>query len=431
MKKRVECRMNYDVIVIGGGPSGLMAAIGAAENHAKVLLIDKGDKLGRKLAISGGGRCNVTNRLPVEEIIKHIPGNGRFLYSAFSIFNNEDIIAFFEKLGIALKEEDHGRMFPVSNKAQSVVDALLQKLDRLGVKRLTNSPVKTIQYNHDLSKTVVLANGHTETAGSLIIAVGGKSVPHTGSTGDGYAWAKKAGHTITELFPTEVPVTSKEPFIKEKVLQGVSLRDVAVSVLNPKGKPLITHQMDMLFTHFGISGPAVLRCSQFVVKAMKKWNISEVTVAIDSFPDIKADKLLADIKELVKADSKKAIKNTLKGLLVERYLLFLLEKAKIDPASQGATISQEKLKAFVQLCKGFSFQVNGTLAIEKAFVTGGGVSIKEISPKTMESKLMNGLFFCGEILDIHGYTGGYNITSAFVTGRLAGVNAALSAAHKS
>jgi len=423
--------MNYDVIVIGGGPSGLMAAIGAAENHAKVLLIDKGDKLGRKLAISGGGRCNVTNRLPVEEIIKHIPGNGRFLYSAFSIFNNEDIIAFFEKLGIALKEEDHGRMFPVSNKAQSVVDALLQKLDRLGVKRLTNSPVKTIQYNHDLSKTVILANGHTETAGSLIIAVGGKSVPHTGSTGDGYAWAKKAGHTITELFPTEVPVTSKEPFIKEKVLQGVSLRDVAVSVLNPKGKPLITHQMDMLFTHFGISGPAVLRCSQFVVKAMKKWNLSEVTVAIDSFPDIKADKLLADIKELVKADSKKAIKNTLKGLLVERYLLFLLEKAKIDPASQGATISQEKLKAFVQLCKGFSFQVNGTLAIEKAFVTGGGVSIKEISPKTMESKLMNGLFFCGEILDIHGYTGGYNITSAFVTGRLAGVNAALSAAHKS
>lgn len=423
--------MNYDVIVVGGGPSGLMAAIGAAENNAKVLLVDKGDKLGRKLAISGGGRCNVTNRLPVEEIIKHIPGNGRFLYSAFSIFNNEDIIAFFENLGITLKEEDHGRMFPVSDKAQSVVDALLQELNRLGVKRLTNSPVKTIQYNEDFSKTVILANGATETANSLVIAVGGKSVPHTGSTGDGYAWAKKAGHTITELFPTEVPVTSKEAFIKEKVLQGVSLRDVAVSVLNPKGKPIITHQMDMLFTHFGISGPAVLRCSQFVVKAMKKWNLPEVTVAIDSFPNIKEDKLLADIKEMVKTDSKKAIKNTLKGLLVERYLLFLLEKSQIDPASQGATISQEKLKLFVQLCKGFSFHVNGTLAIEKAFVTGGGVSIKEISPKTMESKLLNGLFFCGEILDIHGYTGGYNITSAFVTGRLAGVNAALSAAKKS
>lgn len=431
MKKRVECQMNYDVIVVGGGPSGLMAAIGAAENNAKVLLIDKGDKLGRKLAISGGGRCNVTNRLPVDEIIKHIPGNGRFLYSAFSIFNNEDIIAFFEKLGIILKEEDHGRMFPVSNKAQSVVDALLQELNRLGVKRLINSPVKTIQYNDDFSKTVVLANGTSETARSLIIAVGGKSVPHTGSTGDGYAWAKKAGHTITELFPTEVPVTSKEPFIKEKVLQGVSLRDVAVSVLNPKGKPIITHQMDMLFTHFGISGPAVLRCSQFVVKAMKKWNLSEVTVAIDSFPGVKEDKLLADIKEMIKTDSKKAIKNTLKGLLVERYLLFLLEQVQIDPASQGATISQEKLKSFVQLCKGFSFKVNGTLAIEKAFVTGGGVSIKEVAPKTMESKLMSGLFFCGEILDIHGYTGGYNITSAFVTGRLAGVNAALYAVQKS
>ncbi|MGP7818387.1 NAD(P)/FAD-dependent oxidoreductase [Niallia sp. 01092] len=417
--------MHYDVIVIGGGPSGLMAAIGAAENKAKVLLIDKGDKLGRKLAISGGGRCNVTNRLPVEEIIKHIPGNGRFLYSGFSIFNNEDIIAFFENLGIALKEEDHGRMFPVSNKAQSVVDALIKELDRLKVTRKINTPVKTIQYNEDSSKTVVLTNGKTESCTSLIIAVGGKSVPHTGSTGDGYAWAKKAGHTITELFPTEVPVTSKEPFIKDKVLQGLSLKNVALSVLNPKGKPLITHQMDMIFTHFGISGPAVLRCSQFVVKALKKWNLSEATVSIDSFPTIKEDKLLEDIKQMIKKDAKKAIKNTLKGFLVERYLLFLLELAQIDPAAQGATISLEKLKQFAGYCKSFSFKVNGTLPLEKAFVTGGGVSIKEIFPKTMESKLMEGLYFCGEILDIHGYTGGYNITSAFVTGRLAGVNAAL------
>lgn len=417
--------MQYDVIVIGGGPSGLMAAIGAAERKASVLLIDKGNKLGRKLAISGGGRCNVTNRLPIEEIIKHIPGNGRFLYSGFSEFNNEDIIAFFENLGIALKEEDHGRMFPVSNKAQSVVDALLSELDRLGVTIQTNSPVKTVHYHENLTKTVILENGETKTCKSLIIAVGGKSVPHTGSTGDGYAWAKKAGHTITDLFPTEVPVTSKEAFIQNKDLQGVSLRNVGLSVLNPKGKPIITHQMDMIFTHFGISGPAVLRCSQFVVKAKKKWNLDEVKVSIDSFPDIKEEKLFQDTMTLLKNEPKKAIKNTLKGLLIERYLLFLLELANIDPAVTCATVSQEKMRLFVSLCKAFTFDVNGTLPLEKAFVTGGGVSIKEIVPKTMESKLTEGLFFCGEILDIHGYTGGYNITSAFVTGRLAGVNAAL------
>lgn len=419
--------MHFDVIVIGGGPSGLMAAIGAAENHAKVLLIDKGNKLGRKLAISGGGRCNVTNRLPVEEIIKHIPGNGRFLYSGFSIFNNEDIIVFFENLGIALKEEDHGRMFPVSNKAQSVVDALLNELDRLNVSIQTNSPVKSIQYNDDHTKTIFLQNGKQETCHSIIIAVGGKSVPHTGSTGDGYAWAEKAGHTITELFPTEVPVTSKESFIKDKTLQGLSLRDIALSVLNPKGKALITHKMDMIFTHFGISGPAVLRCSQFVVKALKKWNLEEVTVSIDAFPETKEQVLFQQLMQMIKTEPKKAIKNTLKGFLVERYLLFLLELAEIDPSAQGATISQDKLKLFISYCKSFSFKVNGTLPLEKAFVTGGGVSIKEIVPQTMESKLMPGLFFCGEILDIHGYTGGYNITSAFITGRLAGVNAALTA----
>lgn len=420
-------KMQYDVIVIGGGPSGLMAAIGAAENKASVLLIDKGNKLGRKLAISGGGRCNVTNRLPVDEIIKHIPGNGRFLYSAFSEFNNEDIISFFENLGISLKEEDHGRMFPVSNKAQHVVDALLNELDRLGVKIQTDSPVKTVDYEEDGKKTVILQNGKKEICKSLIIAVGGKSVPQTGSTGDGYAWAEKAGHTITDLFPTEVPITSHERFIKEKTLQGVSLRDISLSVLNPKGKAIITHKMDMIFTHFGISGPAVLRCSQFVVKALKKWNLKEIDVSIDSFSNIKEEVLFQDINQKLKEEPKKAIKNTLKGLLVERYLLFLLESAQIDPQAQGATISQEKIREFTKLCKSFTFKVDGTLSLEKAFVTGGGVSIKEITPKTMESKMMNGLFFCGEILDIHGYTGGYNITSAFVTGRLAGVNASISA----
>lgn len=419
--------MKYDVIVIGGGPSGLMAAIGAAEQKAKVLLIDKGDKLGRKLAISGGGRCNVTNRLPADEIIKHIPGNGRFLYSAFSIFSNEDIISFFEDLGIQLKEEDHGRMFPVTDKAQSVIDALLSRLKHLNVIVKTNIAVDNVYYDNGKVTAVKLKNGERFEAESVVIAVGGKSVPHTGSTGDGYAWAEKAGHTITELFPTEVPVTSTESFIKKKTLQGLSLRNVALSVLNPKGKTIITHQMDMIFTHFGVSGPAVLRCSQFVVKAMKKWNIQEVTMSLDAIPSMKEEALFQEIQQKIKEEPKKSMKNVLKGFLPERYLLFLLEGSEIDPNAQGASVSNEKIRSFVKSCKMFQFKVNGTLPLEKAFVTGGGVSVKEIEPQTMASKITDGLYFCGEILDIHGYTGGYNITSALVTGRLAGLNAGLTA----
>ncbi len=405
----------------------MMAAIGAAEKKAKVLLIDKGNKLGRKLAISGGGRCNVTNRLPVDEIIKHIPGNGRFLYSAFSIFSNEDIIRFFENLGIELKEEDHGRMFPVTDKAQSVVDALISRLKELKVDIKTDSPIQDVHYENGRVKSVELKTGVVYEAHSVVIAVGGKSVPHTGSTGDGYAWAEKAGHTITELFPTEVPLTSSESFIKEKTLQGLSLRSVALSVLNPKGKALITHRMDMIFTHFGISGPAVLRCSQYAVKAMKKWNLKEVTMNLDVLPDIKEEPLFQEVSKKIKEEPKKIIKNLLKGMLQERYLLFLLEQNDIDPSAQGAAISNEKIRSFVKGCKSFQFKINGTLPLDKAFVTGGGVSVKEIEPQTMASKMMEGLFFCGEILDIHGYTGGYNITSALVTGRLAGLNAAASA----
>lgn len=413
----------HDVIIIGGGPSGLMAAIAAAEHNGNVLLIDKGNKLGRKLAISGGGRCNVTNRLPVDEIVRHIPGNGRFLYGAFSVFDNEDIIRFFEKLGVQLKEEDHGRMFPISNSAQSVVDALLDYMKKLGVNVRTNCTVKDVLYENNQVVGVELNHGETFNCRAVVVATGGKSVPQTGSTGDGFPWAKKAGHTISELFPTEVPITSNEPFIREKRLQGLSLCDVALSVLNPKGKPLITHRMDMIFTHFGISGPAVLRCSQFVVKAMKRWDLEEVTMNLDLFPKHNQEQLFEQLWQTMKNESRKAVKNALKGLLPERYLLFLLTKCEIDPDAPCSTISMNHLRSFVETCKQFRFTVNGTLPLDKAFVTGGGVSVKEIEPKTMASKLMPGLYFCGEVLDIYGYTGGYNITSALVTGRLAGENA--------
>ncbi|WP_035020072.1 BaiN/RdsA family NAD(P)/FAD-dependent oxidoreductase [Anoxybacillus flavithermus] len=417
--------MTYDVVVIGGGPSGLMAAIAAGERSKRVLLLDKGDKLGRKLAISGGGRCNVTNRRPVDELIQHIPGNGRFLYGAFSMFNNEDIIRFFERLGVPLKEEDHGRMFPVSDSAQSVVQALLRELKRLRVDIRIHTPVKDIEYKDGAVYGVRLQTGEVIQTKAVVVAVGGKSVPHTGSTGDGYAWAEKAGHTITELFPTEVPIVSHEPFIQKRTLQGLSLRDVALSVLNEKGKPIVTHRMDMIFTHFGISGPAALRCSQFVVKHLKKQ--SSVTMAIDALPDEKEEMLFQQIIRTMKEEPKKTIKTIVKGTisLPERYVLFLLEQTKIDPQTVASTLSREKVRMFVSLLKKFSFSVHGTLPLEKAFVTGGGVSVKEVHPKEMASKLMNGLYFCGEILDIHGYTGGYNITAALVTGRLAGMHAAM------
>lgn len=416
-------KLKYDVVVIGGGPSGLMAAITAGRNGAKTLLIEKGDKLGRKLAISGGGRCNVTNILPEDELIEHIPGNGRFLYSAFSIFNNYSIIEYFESLGVKLKEEDYGRMFPVSNSAKDVVNILVKQLDRYSVEKMLQSKVVTINYgeqNHE----IILENKKRIETTCVIIAVGGKSVPKTGSEGQGYPWAKKAGHTITELYPTEVPLTSNEKFIKKRTLQGLSLRDVAITALKPNGKPIKTHRWDILFTHQGLSGPAALRLSQFVVKALKKFKTNEIDVEIDCFPDYSVDRLNQELLKKAEEQPNKSIKHIWKSFLPERYLLFLLEKADIDANTTYHHLSKKHVQDFAHLMKHFRMNVNGTLSIEQAFITGGGVSLKEIIPNEMASKLMDRLYFCGEILDIHGYTGGFNITAAFSTGFVAGLNAA-------
>ncbi|KMK77786.1 NAD(P)/FAD-dependent oxidoreductase [Alkalihalobacillus pseudalcaliphilus] len=414
----------YDVIIIGGGPSGLMASVAAAQHGAKVLLIDKGDKLGRKLAISGGGRCNVTNRMERKQLIEHIPGNGKFMHSPFSVFDNENIITFFENLGIELKEEDRGRMFPVSDKAKTVVDTLLKRIRTLNVDIKTNHKVTDIEYRDEYVHAVVLDNGSSIETKNIIIASGGKSVPHTGSTGDGYPWAQKAGHTITELYPTEVPITSNESFIQDKSLQGLALRDIELSVINPKGKRIITHDGDMIFTHFGISGPAALRCSQFVVKALKKFKVNTIDIYIDLMPTINQEEVFQLLNKKLKADPKKTMRNVLKGFLPERFLLFLFEHLQIDASQTQANISHEDLRNLALHCKQFPLRANGTLSIEKAFVTGGGVSVKEIEPKTMHSKKKTGLYFCGEVLDIHGYTGGYNITCAFSTGFTAGKSAA-------
>lgn len=416
--------MNYDVIVIGGGPSGLMASISAGLHGARVLLLEKGDKLGRKLLISGGGRCNVTNAKEIDDLIKHIPGNGRFMYGPFAVFNNRDIIDFFESLGIKLKEEDRGRMFPVSDKAKSVLDALLRKIRQLNVEIRTNTGVDHVRYENGRVAGVKLRSGEQIDAGAVIIAVGGKSVPQTGSTGDGYAWAKQAGHTITDLYPTEVPIKLNDPWIKTRTLQGLSLREIVLSVWNAKGKKIIEHEGDMIFTHFGISGPATLRCSQFVVKELKKTGGPYVQMKIDLFPAKSLDHVQRETWQLAEAEPKKALKNVLKGYLPERMIPVLLEMAELREDVTFANLPKKPMETLAALLKAFPLHAIGTLSIEEAFITGGGVNLKEITPQTMQSKLMPGLFFCGEVLDIHGYTGGFNITVAFSTGYVAGKHAA-------
>lgn len=416
--------MDANTIVVGGGTSGMMAAISAAENGAKVILVEKNKTLGRKLLVTGNGRCNVTNNRDKEEIIAHIPGNGRFLYSAFAQYDNYDIMDFFRSNGVALKEEDHGRMFPTTDKARTILETLIKIMDRLNIQVYTDAPVETVLYEDNKVKGVLLKDGRTLTASSVVLSVGGKAMPRTGSTGDGYKWAKKAGHTIKELYPTESPVTSAEPFIKDRTLQGLSLRDINLSVLNKKGKNVVSHQMDMIFTHFGVSGPAVLRCSMFVHQTLKRDKTESVTMTIDSVPQTTAHELKQHLQKLVKTDGDKAVKNALKGFVPERFLLFGLGRLNVEENTPLKQLTVQQLDLFVEFLKDFRFQVNGSLPIEKAFVTGGGVNTKEVNPKTMESKLTQGLYFSGEFLDYNGYTGGYNITGAFITGRIAGKHAA-------
>ncbi len=414
----------YDVLVVGGGTSGMMAAISAAEHGAKVAVIEKNTTLGRKLLVTGGGRCNVTNNRDKEEIIAHIPGNGRFLYSAFHQYDNYDIMDFFRSNGVALKEEDHGRMFPITDKSRTILEALIGIMDRLKIAIYTDAPVDTLLINEGKVTGVQLEDGRSIQASCVIVSTGGRAMPRTGSTGDGYKWAKKAGHTIKPLYPTEAPVLSDEAFIQDKTLQGLSLRDIALSVLNKKGKKVITHQMDMIFTHFGISGPAVLRCSMFVHQTMKRDKTEEVVMSLDALPNLSKGELTQQLQQLIKNDGDKSTKNALKGLVPERYLLFALVRAGLDENASLKQATPEKITQFIEFIKDFRFTANGTLPIEKAFVTGGGINTKEVNPKTMESKFTSGLFFTGEILDYNGYTGGYNITGAFITGRIAGMHAA-------
>ena len=416
-------KKSYDVIVIGAGTSGMMAAISAAENGADVLLIEKNKKVGKKLLMNGGGRCNVTNHRSVDDLIAHIPGNGKFLYSTLSQFNNFDVMTFFESHGVPLKEEDHGRMFPVTDKSKTIVEGLLQALHEKQVTLLTNTGVTKLL--HDGTQIQGVRTEFEEfTAPCVILTTGGRTYPSTGATGDGYKMAKKVGHTITPLYPTESPLISEETFIKERTLQGISLQDIALSVLDSTGKTVVSHTMDLLFTHFGLSGPAALRCSSFVNQELKSH--TPVTVMLDCFPEKTANELVNELT--VAAHSKKKLVNALGGILPERLLEFFIHRLALSDLVAEQT-TEDQLQALAAIMKGFSVTISKTFPLEKSFVTGGGIHLKEVNPKTMESKCINGLYFGGELLDINGYTGGFNITAAFCTGHVAGKHAAEMASY--
>lgn len=413
---------NYDVIVVGAGPAGLMSAIAAAEQGASVLLLEKNKKPAKKLAMTGGSRCNVTNNRPVADLIQHIPGNGRFLYSTFSQWNNQDIMAFFADRQVALKEEDHGRMFPVTDRSRTIIDALVTAAKDAGVTIETNTTVeKLLTAATGEIQGVRSAKGDTH-APCVIVTTGGITYPGTGSTGDGYQFAKRLGHTVTPLFATEAPLISEDSFIKSGALTGLSLQNVALSVLNKKGKSEVTHQMDLLFTHFGLSGPAALRCAYFVNRQLRQAPAEPVLLQLDCLPETSHAQLSTQLQRLFR-DNRKSVKNALAQLLPDRLLALFVDQLQLTD-TQAKQVTEKQLDALVNLIKTFPITIKQTIGLEKAFVTAGGINLKEIDPKALASKLVSGLFFAGEVLDINGYTGGYNITTALCTGHVAGQHAA-------
>ena len=402
-----------DTIIIGGGAAGCFAAVNAARFGKTVLLFEKNEKLGRKLRITGKGRCNVTNNSPSDEHMKNIPVNPRFMYSSFAGFDAECTMSFFEELGVPLKTERGNRVFPVSDNANDIADALAREMKKLGVRVINKRVTKIL--TEDGAVCGVKAGGEEYRSSAVLIACGGKSYPATGSTGDGYSLAEALGHTVTELKPSLVPLTSPDKFCAE--MMGLSLRNVTVKLM--EGEKCIYSEMgEMLFTHFGVSGPLVLSASSHI----RNMAPDKYRLLIDLKPALSPEQLDARIQRDFAENLNRDFQNGIRKLLPAKLIPVAVRLSGIAPEQKINGITKEQRHSFGELIKSFPVRISGFRPIDEAIITSGGISTKEIDPKTMESKLVRGLYFAGEVIDVDAYTGGFNLQIAFSTAYTAAVN---------
>lgn len=409
----------------------MMAAISSAEYGNSVTILEKMNSLGRKLLITGKGRCNITSSIPMEEFISNIPGNGRFLYSSFQNYTNEDIINLLKDQHVEVKEERGNRIFPVSDHSQDVLNAFIRKLNSLKVEIRTNTKVKEIlveEVNGVKRATgVILERGEKIKADKIILATGGKSYPATGSTGDGYEMAKELGHSIEKIKPSLVPLTVSEKSLKLcKQMQGLSLKNVGITLIDKETNKTIYEDFgEMLFTHFGVSGPTILSSSAHLLRYKnieEKFYKNKIALKIDLKPALDETKLDNRIKRDFEKYKNKDLQNGLQDLLPSKMILPVLELTKLDGEKKINSVTKEERLELLKTLKGFEIEIKGFRPIEEAIATAGGISIKEINPKTMESKIVEGLYFAGEIIDVDAYTGGFNLQIAYSTGYTAGMN---------
>lgn len=406
------------VVVIGGGAAGLMAAVIAGREGAKVTLLEKMNYVGKKMGITGKGRCNITNACDMSDFIKNTPGNGKFLYGAYERFTNEDLLQLLHDAGLETKVERGGRVFPASDSALDVRNTFMKLMKHYGVDVHLEEPVKKILVNDDVV-TGVVTDKETYHADAVVIATGGKSYPATGSTGDGYILAAQVGHKITDIRPSLVPIVTEESWVKD--LMGLSLRNVELSVV-AKNKVQAKMFGEMMFTHFGITGPIVLSLSHTVGKLMRKKNIGTIGLDINLKPALSPETLDKRLQKDFDLYSKKQLINGMKDLLPSRLIPLIIELAGIDPQKPINQISKEERQQIGYMLQHMPLTVKGLRPVEEAIVTAGGISLKEFNPKTMESKLVKGLYGTGEVLDIDAFTGGYNLQAAFSTGYVAAMH---------
>lgn len=406
------------VVVIGGGAAGLMAAVIAGREGAKVTLLEKMNYVGKKMGITGKGRCNITNACDMSDFIKNTPGNGKFLYGAYERFTNEDLLQLLHDAGLETKVERGGRVFPASDFALDVRNTFMKLMKHYGVDVHLEEPVKKLLVD-DGVVTGVVTDKETYHADAVVIATGGKSYPATGSTGDGYMLAAQVGHTITDIRPSLVPIVTEESWVKD--LMGLSLRNVELSVV-AKNKVQAKMFGEMMFTHFGITGPIVLSLSHTVGKLMRKKNIGTIGLDINLKPALSPETLDKRLQKDFDLYSKKQLINGMKDLLPSRLIPLIIELAGIDPQKPINQISKEERQQIGYMLQHMPLTVKGLRPVEEAIVTAGGISLKEFNPKTMESKLVKGLYGAGEVLDIDAFTGGYNLQAAFSTGYVAAMH---------